>query len=234
VVANLLSHRLESTCFTVRRMDDPPADAPTPTVAAKTARPALDICAVVLMSIVAVLTAWCGFESSKWGGAMSIAFSQASSLRVAATAADSEARDARQVDVTIYAAWIEAAAAEDEALSTYIEDRFTPAFAVAFDAWSADGMVEPSPFARAEYQLAAEVESAELTARADAKFQEALDNNQQGDDYSLLTVLFALVLFFAAVSQRSGLEWAMKTMLGVALTITVVAVVVLATFPVKL
>ncbi len=65
---------------------------------------------------------------------MSIAFSQASSLRVASTAADSEARDARQIDVTIYSAWVQAAAAENGELSTYIEDRFTPAFAVAFDA----------------------------------------------------------------------------------------------------
>jgi hypothetical protein len=185
------------------------------------------------MSIVAVITAWCGFESSKWGGAMSISFSQASSLRVKSTSADSEARDARQVDVTIYSAWVAAKAEQEEEFAEYIEDRFTPAFATAFDAWEANGAMEPSPFARADYVVAGEREAVDLAAQADAKFQEALDNNQKSDNYSLLTVLFALVLFLAAVSQRSGVEWAMKGMLGMALAITIVAVVVLATFPVK-
>ena len=55
----------------------------------------LDIMAVFVLSITAVLTAWCGFEASKWGGEMSIAFSQASSARVQATSAEGEARDER-------------------------------------------------------------------------------------------------------------------------------------------
>ena len=48
----------------------------------------------------------------------------------------------------------------------------------------------------------------ELTAahladdRADAKFTEALRNNQRGDNYTILTVAFAAVLFFGALSTR--------------------------------
>src|SRR5512133_1372718 len=34
---------------------------------------------IIVLSVTAVLAAWCGFESSKWSGEMSIAFSQASS-----------------------------------------------------------------------------------------------------------------------------------------------------------
>lgn len=45
-----------------------------------------DIIAVLLLSITAVLTAWCGFESSKWGGEMSIAFSEESGARIQAAA----------------------------------------------------------------------------------------------------------------------------------------------------
>ena len=36
-------------------------------------RRVLDIMTVFVLSITAVLTAWCGFEASKWGGEMSIA-----------------------------------------------------------------------------------------------------------------------------------------------------------------
>ncbi len=213
--------------------DDPPA-VTTATTPTKHAHSAYEIGAVVLMSIVAVLTAWCGFESSKWGGAMSIAFSEASSLRVASTNADSAARDARQIDLTIYSVWVEANSESNVEFADYVAERFTPAFAVAFNAWSADGMVQNSPFDRPEYQVAGEAEAADLSAQADAKFNEALENNQRGDNYSLLTVLFALVLFLAAVSQRSGPDSAMRAMLGMAVAITTVAVVILATFPLKI
>ncbi|HAM12795.1 MAG TPA: hypothetical protein DCO91_05680, partial [Microbacterium sp.] len=90
--------------------------------------------AVFVLSITAVLTAWCGFEASKWGGEMSIAFSQASSARVQATSAEGEARDARQFDLSVYAEWVRATYNGEEDLAAYIEDRFSPEFAVAFEA----------------------------------------------------------------------------------------------------
>ncbi|QKJ18431.1 hypothetical protein [Microbacterium hominis] len=192
-----------------------------------------DIVGVFVLSIIAVLTAWCGFQSSKWGGEMSIAFSEASSARIQATAAQSEAQSAEQFDLTIYAQWVVATADERSGLADYIEDRFTPHFAVAFDAWVDDGMVENGPFAREEYVPPGAEEAAALSARADAKFQEALDNNQRGDNYSLLTVLFALVLFLTAMSQRDVKTWVGRTLLGLAVVVSVVGIVILLTFPIR-
>ena len=111
-----------------------------------------DIITVFVLSVTAVLTAWCGFEASKWGGEMSIAFSRASSARIQAADHEGQARDARQFDLTIYAQWVIANADDRPALARYIEDRFTPAFSLAFDAWQAGGTEEPSPFARDEYE----------------------------------------------------------------------------------
>jgi hypothetical protein len=194
----------------------------------------LDVVAVFVLSITAVLTAWCGFESSKWGGEMSIAFSQASSARIQSVNAAGEARAAEQFDLTIYAQWVVAVADEREELAQYIEDRFPPHFAVAFDAWQADGMSENGPFVREEYVPPGQLESEELAARADAKFNEALENNQRGDNYSLLTVLFALVLFLTAMSQRDVKTWIGRAFLGMAVVVAVVGVAVLLTFPIKI
>src|SRR5688572_31112008 len=85
-----------------------------------------DIVGVFLLSITAVLTAWCGFESSKWGGEMSIAFSQASSARVTATDLASQARDQRAIDLVVYAQWVEATGAGQTELADYVEARFPP------------------------------------------------------------------------------------------------------------
>ncbi|KQR38747.1 hypothetical protein [Microbacterium sp. Leaf159] len=194
----------------------------------------LDILTVVLLSITAVITAWCGFEASKWGGEMSIAFSQASSARVQAASAEGTAQAARQYDLTVYTEWVLAEADGRQELVQFIEDRFTPEFALAFDAWNAEDRASQGPFAMEEYVPPGAVEAEELNARADAKFDEALANNQRGDDYSLLTVLFALVLFFAALSQHQSAAWRRRTFLALSAAIAVVGFVILLTFPIKI
>ena len=193
-----------------------------------------ELLSVLVLSIVAVLTAWCGFESSKWGGEMSIAFSQASSARIQATNADGEARNARGYDLTIYAAYVEAVADGKTELASYIQERFTPHFAVAFEAWDEGGRVEGGPFANEAYVPPGTELAAELSARADEKFDEALDNNARGDRYSLLTVLFALVLFLTAMSQRTMAGWASRSLLTLAIIGAIVGIGVMLTFPVKI
>ena len=200
----------------------------------KRQRSLIDVVGVFMLSTVAIITAWCGFEASKWGGEMSIAFSQASSARVQATNADGRARDARVFDLVIWANYVQAVAENKTRLADYIEARFTPDFATAFKAWDASGRVEASPFANPAYVPAGTREAAELNATADAKFAQALENNQRGDNYSLLTVLFALVLFLTAMSQRAKAPWANWVLLGLAIVVTLVGAGILATFPIKI
>jgi hypothetical protein len=194
----------------------------------------LDVVTVFVLSVTAVLTAWCGFEASKWGGEMSIAFSEASSARIQGESAEGAARDARQYDLTIYTQWVLAVADDRQELVEFIEDRFSPEFRIAFDAWNDGDRAALGPFAMPEYQPPGTAEAAEFSERADAKFQEALDNNQRGDNYSLLTVLFALVLFLTAMSQRELAPWIRRVLLGLGITVAVVCIVVMLTFPIKL
>ncbi|MDR5690642.1 hypothetical protein [Agromyces indicus] len=194
----------------------------------------IDIIGVFLLSVIAVLTAWCGFQASKWGGEMSIAFSQASAARIQAANAEGEARSARAFDLTIYAAYVEARGDGNVQLAEYISERFTPEFQVAYDAWVADGEVENGPFARVEYVPEGTTEAEDFSALADRKFEEALENNQRGDDYSLLTVLFALVLFLTAMSQRELTPWVGRTLLGLAIVVAVIGLIILTTFPIRI
>ena len=165
---------------------------------------------LIVLSITAVLTAWCGFESSQWGGEMSIAFGEASGARIEAARQAGVANSARQADLTIWGVYVQARAQGDSALARYVEQRFTDHFRVAYRAWIAQG--EPT----------------------DGRFADALVFNQRGDNYTLLTVLFALVLFFAAASTRLGSERAQRLMLGVAIVFLVSGSVILATFPIDI
>lgn len=197
-------------------------------------RSRFDVVAVFVLSITAVLTAWCGFEASKWGGEMSIAFSQASSARVQAVAAEGEARDARQYDLTIWAQWVLAEHEGDTELVTFIEQRFSPEFRIAFDAWNEGGRTAQGPFAMPEYVPPGTVEAKELSRTADERFDAALVNNQRGDDYTLLTVLFALVLFLTAMSQRDIAPWVRRALLGLAVVVGLAGVAIMLTFPIKI
>jgi len=192
----------------------------------------LEIVTVVVLSITAVLTAWCGFESSQWGGEESIAFSQASAARIESSSADSRAQSARQYDLSVYIEWVRAQNAGDAKLASYIEQRFSPEFRVAFDAWMAGGQKQLGPFRTASYVPPGTAEAKALNAKADAKFQQALVYNTYGDRYSLLTVLFALVLFLTAISQRELRPWMQYTFLALALVAGLAAVILMLTFPI--
>ncbi|WP_431278869.1 hypothetical protein [Leifsonia poae] len=194
----------------------------------------LDSAAVIVLATIAVLTAWCGFESSKWGGEMSIAFSQASSARVQASNYSSEARDARALDQGVWEQWVLATARGDTQLVTYIEQRFSPEFAVAFDAWTADGRTDRGPFVREEYVPPGTVQAKQLNDKADERYNTALTDNARGDNYSLLTVMFALVLFLTAMSQREIHRAARLGLLGTAVVFGVLGIVLLATFPIRI
>jgi hypothetical protein len=65
-----------------------------------------------------------------------------------------------------------------------------------------------------------------------ATFAAALESNQRGDNYSLLTVLFAMVLFFTAMSERNTSGWAGWFLLGLGAVVAIAGGIILATLPV--
>lgn len=166
-----------------------------------------ELVTVVLLSVTAVVTAWTGFQASKWSGAMSISFSQASTARIEAARLEGVANRKQTVQVSLFTQWLEAYQADDEELTDFLSERFPEPLESAFSAWV---LTEPlknpdapaTPFEMPGYVIP-ELESAgRADDRADGKFAEALRNNQRGDNYTILTVAFAAVLFFGALSGR--------------------------------
>ncbi|MFI6426827.1 hypothetical protein [Promicromonospora sp. NPDC050880] len=196
----------------------------------------LETVAVVLLAVTAVLTAWSGFESSKWSGEMSIAFSRASTQRIEAAREATTAEAARAVDLQVFGIWLQATADGDETLAQFARERFTDHFTPAFDEWLAarplqDPGAPRSPFMLDSYVPPGEVEAQQADDRADAYFGDALADNRRGDNYTLLTVLFALVLFFGALAGKFDSErrsWAVLAGAGVLL---LVGIGFLAAFP---
>ena len=202
-------------------------------------RERLELWATVLLSVATLLTAWSAFEANKWGGVMSIRFSEANAARTESAQASATVNSQRTVDVAIFASYVEAVAEERVEQEQFVRDRFRDEVRPAFEAWAATRpRVNPeapaSPFAMPEYRLAAEQETHELAALADRRGQQARDANQQGDDYVLLTVLFASVLFFSGISTKLTSPRLQTVMLSLAPVFLLAGVVIELTFPIEI
>jgi hypothetical protein len=206
----------------------------------------------ILLSIAAVLAAWSGFEATKWGGDQADSYNEASVSRLESTRQSTLAGQQTTVDVVSFTQWLQAAQAEGllakpadadhpyvpdpEVLSGFLYQRFRPEFKVAVDAWIAtrprlNANAPPTPFAMPEYQLAAAKESKRLDQQAESSAANARDANQRSDNYVLMTIMFATVLFFAGISSKMDTFKARVLLLGAATTLLFVAIVLLASFP---
>lgn len=195
-----------------------------------------ELVAVLLLSVTAIVTAWTGFQASKWGGAMSIAFSEASSSRIEASRQESLARSKVSVQVSLFTTWLQAYQDGDTELADFLQARFPEPLASTFPAWIDTRPLEnadapATPFEMEAYVLPEQEAAAKADARADERFATALRNNQRGDNYTVLTIGFATVLFFAALSGRMRSPRAQWTLLGIGCLGFVVLTATLLSFP---
>jgi len=161
---------------------------------------------VILISIATVATAWSAYQAHRWGGVQAVNFGLANTNRTESVRASNLAAQQTAVDVNVFTDWVAAKAAGDQRLADFLEQRFRAEFVPAFEAWlelpRVDNIPEGTPFTLPEYVLAEREKSDRLADDASAYFEAAKDANQTGDNFVLIGVLFASVLFFGGISTR--------------------------------
>jgi hypothetical protein len=206
----------------------------------------------ILLSLAAVLAAWTGFESAKWSGVQANSYSQASASRVESTRQSTLAGQQTTVDVITFTQWLQAVESEgllnkpadatkayvpdQSMLSGFLYERFRPDFKVAVDAWVAthprlNADAPPTPFVMSEYQVPAAAEAARLERQAGDQSATARAANQRSDNYVLMTIMFATVLFFAGISSKMDTFRARVFLLGTATTLLVSSIAIVISFP---
>jgi len=162
---------------------------------------------VIVLAVVAISTAWSGFQGTEWGGQQALLYGQASSTRFEAEAAATAAGQQLVADSAIFTAWLQAHDQRDEDLESLLAGRFSPAFADAFDAWLqldpfTNPDAPPGPAAMPSYTNPGFEEAAELNAQASRDFSAGTEARETSNRYIRTTVLFASVLFLAGIAQR--------------------------------
>jgi hypothetical protein len=168
---------------------------------------ATDIAAVVVISIAAVLTAWCGYESARWSELQAESYNNAMALRIQASEARDRGNALTSIDVGLYVQYLTAKDAGRTTFAKYLSDRFRPEFKTALNAWLATKPdarrdAPKSPFSMPEYLLKSEAEARTFDSRATETFNTAVKANQISDRYVLLTVSMATVSFLGGVGSK--------------------------------
>lgn len=196
----------------------------------------LEIMEAVLLAVVAIATAWGGYQAAKWDGENARQYGLASKLRTEATQAATLGGQEKIFDSAQFSAWLEAEASGKKQLASLYARRFSPEYTVAFKAWlRAGGLTNPNappgPSFMPEYHNSNYARAAKLNTEAGAAFDAGTEARHNGDDFVRVTVLFATVLFLIAVGQRFKLHGPRTGLFTVSLVLLAFALYLVLTYP---
>jgi hypothetical protein len=167
----------------------------------------LEIAEALVLAVVAIATAWSGYQAALWTGHQSELYGQASKLRVQAEGAATYANQERLYNASTVVEWLKADAQGNKKLSALFERRFLPEFLPAFEAWKKTDPVNnlnapAGPQLMPEYRSSKTEAAARLNDQATEVFDQGTRARELSDQYVRATVTLATVLLLIAISQR--------------------------------
>ena len=199
----------------------------------------VEILSAAILALATIATAWCAYQSARWSGLMTISFAKSNTARTQSAKLQTAGGQLIQVDVGLFLEYVNAVVVDENMeLADFIKDRwFSEELNTATDAWLAtDPINNPdspkSPFSMPEYKSRGIELSQSYNTLAESYREDALNDNQRSDNYVLLAVFFASVLFFAGMCTKFKQRWLQITMLVFAVGILCVGAGILLTFPV--
>lgn len=167
----------------------------------------LEFLEAIVVAIVAVATAWSGYQATRWDGRQLFLYGRSSKLRVEAQGMELQGNQEQIYDSLTVDEWLKAEAAGQTHLAELFERRLSAEFRPAFEAWKKtdpvhDPVAPDSPMSMKEYHRAAAEKSTELNLQAMETFEEGSHARERSDQYVRATVSLATVLLLAALSQR--------------------------------
>jgi hypothetical protein len=197
----------------------------------------IELLSAAILALAVLGTAWCGYQAARWGGKQAESFIEALAAQQNSIQKANQAVLVQSLHVDLFVEWASAVSQEDQQLAEFLFERFSPELKGATDAWltlepETNPNAPPSPFAMPEYILEQSEESEKLSIMADEFFKQATQANLTSDNYVLLTVIFASVLFFGGISGKFRTRVIDLTMLILAFVLFTVGVIVMLKFPV--
>ena len=196
----------------------------------------IEIGEALLLALVAIATAWSGYQAGKWDGRQANLYSLSSKYRVQSDSASTLSGQQRLYDTSTFGFWLQAKAQGNDEDAKIFERRFRPEYRPAFRAWLRTDPLNnpkapPGPIFMPQYENAAADRAVARAAQATAAFEAGTDARARGDRYLRSTVLLATVLFLTAIAQKFKVHEVRVGLLVVCGILLVVGLVFIATYP---
>ena len=167
----------------------------------------IEIIEAVILALVAVATAWSGYQAAQWAGKRAEQYAEASRLRVTAEGLATLAGQERIYDADTFNSWIAAKLDGKEKAAAFFERRFRNEYQPAFAAWLRtdpfnNAQAPAGPIFMPEYHNANHEEFLGLNKKAADVMEEGTKAGETGDQYVRITVLLATVLLITAIGQH--------------------------------
>jgi len=171
----------------------------------------LEIVEAIVLALVAVATAWSGYQAALWDGNQDKLYEQSTRLRIEAQGLQTRGDQERMYDAMTFADWLKAEAGGQQKIAQLFERRFRPEYRPAFEAWQKTDPLHnpnapPGPMVMPEYHNADLEKSLKLGVEASEFFEQGTKAREVSDGYVRVTVLLATVLLLTAISQRFRTE----------------------------
>ena len=168
---------------------------------------AIEIIEALILALVAVATAWSGYQAAKWAGNRAEQYANASRLRVTAEGLATLAGQERIYDSDTFNSWLAAKLDGKSQTAEFFERRFRDEYRPAFAAWMKrdpfnNAQAPPGPIFMPEYHNANHEQFLRLNKQAVEIADQGTKSGETGDNYVRITVLLATVLLITAIGQR--------------------------------
>jgi hypothetical protein len=197
----------------------------------------LEIFSAALMALATVLSAWCAYQVTRWDGKQTYRFDAANAAQTEAVRLSNQALPLSTLDEQLFAQYVVAVDAGKTRLADVMRQRLRPELRAAVQTWLAthpftNPWAPGSPFGMAAYTSTAGAAAEAQLKLADQRVEAAEVANQHSDDYVLLTMLAAGVLFFSGMGVKFEGCWTKTALNAFGALLFVGTAVVAATFPV--
>jgi hypothetical protein len=168
----------------------------------------IEIIEALILALVAVATAWSGYQAAEWAGKRAELYAKANRLRVTAEGLATLAGQERIYDSDTFNSWLAAKLDGKAQTAEFFERRFRDEYRPAFATWMKTDpfnnaqAAPPGPIFMPDYHNAKHEQFLALGKEAADVAEQGTKSGETGDQYVRITVLLATVLLITAIGQR--------------------------------
>lgn len=198
-------------------------------------RPAwIDVLAAVLLGVATIVSAFCGYQATRWTGEQSSNMATAANRQFESMRKAEAANREVLVDVATFFNFQQAIVRRDERMIQFTRAHARPEFRGQLEAWYQAAREHPdsapSPF-EGSYRPADATEADRLRVEGLEASAAAAQASARGDRWVLHTVVVTLALFFLGIATQARLRLVSRVTLGIGGVVLAAMIVSVARLP---